>query len=158
VAEPGGFEAQAAFDRLAAMEGTWTGMAAGKGAAEAEGSFAVTHTFQLSANGTVVMETMNPGTPHEMINMYHLDGGDLVLTHYCAGGNQPHMRSVAEKSTLEHLVFDFDGGTNLDPAKDPHIHAARIDFLEDGAVDSIWISRNEGAEAGEMAFHLSRAE
>ena len=52
----------------------------------------VVHEFKTSAAGTVVMETMNPGTGHEMINMYHVDGDDLLLTHYCAGNNQPRMR------------------------------------------------------------------
>lgn len=152
------FDAQAAFDRLASLAGTWTGTTSGEAEAADETSFAVTHTFELSANGSVVMETMNPGTEHEMINMYHLDGDDLMLTHYCAGGNQPRMRIVAPKSGQDRLVFDFDGGTNLDPAVDPHIYAARIDFLEGGALDSVWLSRSAGAEAGEMAFHLTRAE
>ena len=160
-AEQDAFDAQAAFDRLGEMAGTWTGDAKGEGEAaeETEGDdMSVTHTFELSANGSVVMETMNPGTEHEMINMYHLDGDDLILTHYCAGGNQPRMRIVADKSSADHFVFDFDGGTNLDPAVDPHIHAARIQFQEDGVVDSIWLSQVGGEDAGKMAFHLTRAE
>lgn len=154
----GTFDAQAAFDRLAEMSGTWTGMAEGEGEAEAgDGAMTVTHEFQLSANGSVVMETMNPGTEYEMINMYHLDGDDLVLTHYCAGGNQPRMRVVAAESTADHLVFDFDGGSNLDPAVDGHIHAARITFGDSG-VDSVWIPYSSGEPAGKMAFRLTRAE
>lgn len=151
------FDAKAAFDRLAEMSGTWTGDAKGEGEAEEGSGHAVKHTFQVSANGSVIMETMNPGTDHEMINMYHLDGDDLVLTHYCAGGNQPRMRIVAEKSTADHFVFDYDGGTNLDPATDPHIHAARITFGDDG-VDSVWIPYGGGEPAGKMAFRLTRAE
>ncbi len=49
-----------------------------------------------------------------MINMYHLDGDDLVLTHYCAGGNQPHMKLDRASATSGKLQFDFIGGTNLD--------------------------------------------
>ena len=158
-AEQGTFDAQAAFDRLAEMAGTWTGGAKGEGEAEgeAEGGKDVEHTFQVSASGSVVMETMNPGTDHEMINMYHLDGDDLVLTHYCAGGNQPRMRIVPEKSSADRLVFDYDGGTNLDPATDGHIHGADLTF-GDGFVDSVWIAYNAGEPAGEMAFHLTRVE
>ncbi len=55
--------ARDAFDRLKALEGTWHGTASG--AAEAEET--VTHVFEVSAAGTVVMETMNPESPdHEM--------------------------------------------------------------------------------------------
>lgn len=151
------FDAQAAFDRLAEMAGTWTGGAKGEGEAEEASGHEVKHTFQVSAAGNVIMETMNPGTDHEMINMYHLDGDDLVLTHYCAGGNQPRMRIVAEASTADHFVFDYDGGTNLDPATDPHIHAANLTF-GDGTLESVWIPYNAGEPAGKMAFHLTRAE
>ncbi len=50
-----------------------------------------------TADGTVVMETMDSGNPdHEMINMYHLGGNEFVLTHYCAGNNQPIMRLVMD--------------------------------------------------------------
>ena len=118
----------------------------------------MTHVFEVSANGSVVMETMMPGTEHEMINMYHLDGDDLVMTHYCAGGNQPHMRLNAETSTPDALNFDFDGGTNLDPAKDGHIHAGQLIFKGKDQIDSVWVGYNEGKPAGTMTFHLSRSE
>ncbi len=36
---------------------------------------------------------MFPGDAHEMTNVYHMDGGSMLLTHYCAVGNQPRMRA-----------------------------------------------------------------
>ncbi len=116
------------------------------------------HEIQVSAAGTVVMETMNPGTEHEMINMYHLDNDDLVLTHYCAGGNQPTMRLDRDASTAERLVFDFTGGTNLDPATDHFIHDMELGIHADGKVESTWNSWGDGAKAATMVFHLTRAE
>jgi hypothetical protein len=68
-----------------------------------------------SAGGSVVMETMMAGTDYEMINMYHLDGDDLVLTHYCAGGNQPTMRLDRAKATATELPFVFTGGPTSTP-------------------------------------------
>ena len=152
--------ASAVLDQLKTLEGTWTGNPEGTGEAaseEPEVIPAVVHEFQISAAGTVVMETMNPGTDHEMINMYHVDGDDLVLTHYCAGGNQPQMRLDREASSADYLEFDFSGGTNLDPAVDPHIHSANIRMRDDGGLDSNWQSHSGGEPAGEMAFHLTRA-
>ena len=104
------------------------------------------------------METMAPGTEHEMINMYHLDGEELVVTHYCAGGNQPTMRLDREASTAERLIFDFTGGTNLDPETDHFIHDLEIGILGEGRVDSVWNSWGDGAPAATMVFHLTRAE
>ena len=153
--------AQDAFGMLKGMAGEWHGVPEGAGeAAEAEAGEIgrVTHSIEVSAAGTVVMETMQPGTDHEMINMYHLDGDDLVLTHYCAGGNQPTMRLDRAGSTGEKLVFDFTGGTNLDPASDPHIHALQMTMPGEGKLVSAWESWNGGAPAGRMTFHLTRAE
>ena len=150
-----------AFDTLKGMAGTWRGTPEGSGAeaaAEAEAVGEVVHEIEVSAAGTVVMETMGPGTDHEMINMYHLDGEDLLLTHYCAGGNQPRMRLDRDGSTARRLVFDFDGGTNLDPATDHYIRSAEITLSEDGKLVSAWTSWGGGGPAGGMTFRLARSQ
>lgn len=154
-----GVEAASVFEHLKSLEGTWTGTPEGKGEAEAEAEAMpdTVHEFEVSAGGTVVMETMAPDSDHEMINMYHVDGDDLVLTHYCAGGNQPQMRLDREASTADNLVFAFSGGTNLDPALDQHIHSANIRMLENGGIDSIWHAYAGGEQVGEMAVHLTRS-
>jgi hypothetical protein len=161
-AQPGsadGVEAQAAFEQIKMLAGTWTGEMKGEGEeAEAEEMPQPVHEFRVSAAGTVVMETMGPGTSHEMINMYHLDGEELMLTHYCAGGNQPSMRLNRESSTAGKLVFDFAGGTNLDPAVDEHIHAAEITLLDEKRLDSVWTAFKGGEPASKMTFHLARNE
>lgn len=146
-----GIAAPAAFEVLKGMEGRWVGT----GPADDGETATMVHVFRVSANGSVVMETMNPGTPHEMINMYHLDGDALVLTHYCAAGNQPHMR-LSSGSTEKELIFDFAGGTNLDPAKDGHIHAARLTLGPDGVLHSSWTGWSNGKEQGTYTFDLAR--
>ena len=93
-----------------------------------------------------------------MINMYHLDGEDLMLTHYCAGGNQPRMRLDREGSSADNLIFAFAGGTNLDPSTDHYIHSANLQVRDDGALDSVWYSHAGEEQAGEMAFHLKRSQ
>ena len=152
--------ADAALQQLKSLEGTWIGTPEGAGdeaEAEAEATGTVTHVIEVSAAGTVVMETMQPGTDHEMINMYHLDGEDLRLTHYCAGGNQPQMKLDLRKSSPETLVFDFVGGSNLDPAVDHHIHAAEIGFVDRDHLESIWRSWGDGRQQATMTFHLARS-
>jgi len=153
--------AQQVFDQLKGLEGTWEGEPEGSGdeaKADAEATGTVVHEIQVSAAGTVVMETMMPGTDHEMINMYHLDGEDLILTHYCAGGNQPQMRLDRSASSPQELVFDFAGGTNLDPAVDNHIHSARIQWIDGDHLESIWKAYSGGEEVATMTFHLARTQ
>ena len=157
----GDVSAQSAFERLASLEGTWTGLPEGEGEeakAEAEAAGQVTHEIEVSAAGTVIMETMNPGTEHEMINMYHRDGNDLVLSHYCSGGNQPQMRLDPEASSLDTLVFAYSGGTNHDPAVDQHIHSAEIELIDDNHLKSHWSAHAGGEEVGRMMFDLARSE
>lgn len=156
-ASAGTLTAEAVFDQLKDLAGTWQGMTEGEGEA-AEAPSEVTHRIEVSAGGTVVMETMQPETDHEMINMYHLDGDDLLLTHYCAGGNQPRMKLDLAASNDQKLVFDFVGGTNLDPSVDGHIHAAEIQMIDGDHMDSIWQGWSEGKHQGTMTFHLARID
>jgi len=91
------------IDRVKSLAGTWqtTGP---------DGKPTVI-TYTVTANGSAVREVMFPGSAHEMTNMYHMDGSDLVMTHYCAAGNQPRLRCT--KADPKELVFNFDDITNL---------------------------------------------
>jgi hypothetical protein len=144
-------EPKAAFERLKSLAGDWQGQA-GHG----DKSFPAVVTYKLASNGTVVMETLMPGTPHEMISMYHLDGGELVMTHYCAMGNQPRMKLDTTASTQNELKFAFVGGSNLDPAKDAHIHAGTLKF-EGAALLADWTFWAGGKEQGHNKFDLKRS-
>ena len=62
----------------------------------------------------------------EMVSINHMDKGNLLMTHHCAIGNQPRMKLNAAKSTATDLVFDFDGGTNLNPRRDPHMRILHL--------------------------------
>lgn len=142
--------AREAFSKLMGLEGAWVL----KGPDGQESTF----RFRNSANASTVMEIMHEGSDHEMINMYHLDGDDLVMTHYCAGGNQPTMRLDLEHATAIEWPFEFTGGTNLDPAVDSHIHAGKLVLKEDGHIQSHWTGWQNGKEAGTMVFDLARKD
>src|SRR6516165_1621351 len=53
----------------------------------------VVSSIRVTSAGSAVLETLFPGTDHEMVTLYHLDGAELILTHYCMMGNQPRMRA-----------------------------------------------------------------
>ena len=98
-----------------------------------------------------------PGAQHEMVSVYHLDGDELRMTHYCAAGNQPRFKLDRARSVPDHLVFVFDGGTNLNPAKDMHIHGLEMTFHEDGRVTSAWDGWMGNKSYGTTAFVMTRA-
>ena len=144
-------DGKTAFERLKSLAGTWQGRAGHGQAGEP-----ATVTFRVASGGSVVEETLFPGTPHEMISMYHLVDGELVLTHYCAMANQPRMRLDRKSSTAERLVFAFDGGTSFDPAKDTHIHSGVVEWKGE-SLHNVWTVHSGGKEAGQNRFVLSRA-
>jgi hypothetical protein len=149
-AAPPALDAKSAFEQLKTLAGEWQGTA-GHGDGK---EIPATVTYRIASGGTVVMETLFPGTPHEMISMYHLNGPKLVVSHFCAMGNQPRM-TLAPRSSASELRFDFDGGENLNPAKDTHIHAGVLRPSDDEllADSTTW---KDGKEAGHNRFTLQR--
>jgi hypothetical protein len=157
-----GVDAKAAFAKIKTLKGTWKSAISDEAEAGAQKKHDDAHkgdsavTYKLTGAGSALVETQFPGAAHEMVSVYHLDGDDLRMTHYCAAGNQPHVKLDKEKSTAEDLVFVFDGGTNLDPKKDMHIHGLRITFHKDGTVTSAWDGYAEGKKVGTTKFVLTR--
>ena len=142
--------AATAFDRLTALAGDWVDL---EGTFGTKGEVAV--LYRLTGNGSAVVETLFPGKPHEMVTVYHKDGNDLVLTHYCASGNQPRMRAKTVSGNV--LAFNFDGGTNLDPAKDSHMHASRMEFLSTDEIRGEWTGWDKGKPSDHVVeYHLQR--
>lgn len=147
VAEP--LDARAAFAQLKGLVGTWEMSADGHSAAV---------IYRLTGAGSALVETQMAGTEHEMVSIYHLDGDDLLMTHYCAAGNQPRLKLDLKASKPESLVFGFDGGTNFDPAKDMHIHGAKILIHDDpDRLKSEWTAWAGGKPMGDAeVFDLKR--
>ena len=54
------------------------------------------------------------------------------------------------------MIFVFDGGTNLNPEKDHHIHGVKITFHEDGKVTSAWEGYAGGKKDATATFVMTR--
>jgi len=154
-----GVDAKTAFAKIKTLVGDWTGETSGAYGAKEDGQHKKVEavvTYRLTGAGSALVETQGPGTPHEMVSVYHLDGDDLRMTHYCAAQNQPRLKLDRANSAPDHLIFVFDGGTNFDPQKDLHIHGLEITFQKDGHIKSAWEAYTEGKSAGIHAFAMSR--
>lgn len=150
---PAGLDGRATLARLKTLAGQWRGHVVTEDGPAAEIVFSVT------AGGSTVVEKLFPGTEHEMVSMYHLDGGDLVLTHYCGMGNQPRMRLVQASGTDPlQLRFDFTGGANIDPAKDMHMHAGTLTLRGEDRLEAEWSVYDKGKPAGANRFFLGRVK
>jgi hypothetical protein len=142
--------AQAAFEKVKGLAGEWTGAVDSRDSGKA-----VTVVYRVTSSGNAVVETLFPGSDHEMITVYHLDGDKLVLTHYCTVGNQPRM-TLAKASTPGELSFDFAGGSNVKPKRDKHMHAMRMKFEGPNALNCEWDFFADGKKAGMTKFFVAR--
>jgi len=137
------------LERLKKLAGTWV-------AADKDGkpTDQVVSVIKVTAAGSTVVETLFPGQPHEMLSIYHRDGADLIMTHYCSLGNQPRMKADP-KSPANQIRFLFVGGTNLDPAKDMHMHEGTLTFIDDDHIEMGGVAWVNGKPAEEMCAKMN---
>jgi len=134
--------AAAPFERFKSLAGDW--VAAEDGEMFKKGD--VVARYAVTAAGSAVVETVFPGSPHEMVTVYHSDGPDVVLTHYCMEGNQPRMR--AKNPNGDRYDFVFDGGIGINPKKDRHMNSASVEFVGSDELRTVWTE----IEAGKTVF------
>ena len=129
--------AQQGFERLKSLDGSWIDV---DGIFGTKGAVAV--TYKVTSGGHSVIETFPTGTPHEMVTVYHLEGNDLVLTHYCTAGNQPRMKREPSTNAKD-LTFRCVGGTNMTES-DSHMHSARLVLVDQDHLKGTWSSVKAG--------------
>jgi hypothetical protein len=91
------------------LPGTWT--------ATNERGTVITESFRLVSSGSALVETFAVGGKHETLSVYHRDRGSLLLTHYCAQGNQPRLRA-SETDANGITTFRFVDVTDLGDDED----------------------------------------
>lgn len=139
----------AALDQIKALAGTWDAIGP-------DGKPVGTSTFSVTSAGSAVREVMFVGHEHEMTNMYHMDGDSLVVTHYCAEGNQPKMRASGKGIRPGFIEFRFDGASNFDPVQGTYMGDLRLVMNGPNELRQEWTSYKHGKVAGQAKFVLRR--
>lgn len=139
----------ASFDKMKALDGAWVGtmMDGGK-------EYPATTRFAMISDGSALMAWLGEGTPEEMVTVFHMDGKQLMGTHYCAGHNQPRFVAVDGKDP-NRVVFKFKDATNLG-AHDGHMQ--EVAFIFDGADHHIeeWTYVDEQGKLSTGRFDFKR--
>lgn len=145
--------AKAQFERIKSLAGEWTGTYGEPGQ-----TLPAEIRYRVTGGGSAVEETMAPGTEFEMVTLYHLDGGRLMLTHYCAAGNQPRMVARPAAAGGEHATirFDFLDATNLASSMVGHMHQVEIEFDGANHMESRWTYFKDGKPGEQAHFDLAR--
>ncbi len=134
---------------LKKLVGTWQGNAEMGGK-----TVPVTITYAPTAGGSAIVEHLFPGTPHEMMSVYTVEGDHLAMTHYCVLGNHPKM--TLKKSDAHSLSFEASGGEGLRSPSEMHMHAMTVSWTDGDHLRETWTSFDQGRPKDEKVFALTR--
>jgi hypothetical protein len=113
-------DAQKSFEQLKSLAGSWEGK-------NSMGQ-SVQVSYRMTAGGSALMSEI-VGHGETMITMINVDGPNrLLLTHYCAVGNQPRMQASASPDGKT-ITFNFLDATNLDNPQSGHMDHVVIALL-----------------------------
>lgn len=141
--------ASAAFERLKELQGTWIGRSS-EGHQE-------TMTLRLIANGTVLAEdTSEKGAESRMATMIQLDGGRLLLTHYCEAGNTPRLVASGFEDGGRTITFTFLDGVNLPSRDRGHMDKVVMRLEDADHLSSRWTWYENGQDRWLEDIRLSR--
>ena|SRR5437660_980933 len=142
---------QAGLEQFKQLAGEWVG----KGPHDGNEGQEVHVKYKVTSAGSTVIETLLPDTDHEMVTAIHQDGDDLALTHYCALGNQPHMKTQG-KLDGNKVAFKFTSASNMKSDKDMHMHEVTYTFVDKDTLKSEWTHYKDGKAAGTAVFEMKR--
>lgn len=142
-------EADSMLARIADLAGDWE-------MTDQDGNTHHAATFAVTAAGSAVREIMFPGSESEMTNLYHMDGNELVITHYCAGGNQPRMVASEAVDTDEGTAFrfDLDRVSNLRESHDHYMGNMTLTILAPDRVRAKWRSYDRAGQLTDPIYFL----
>jgi len=118
--------AAAALAKLRGLAGDWEGSVEWTGAITGTGK--MNASYYVTGNGSAVVENLVAEGIPVMTSVYHLDGADLRMTHYCGSQNQPRLKAQRIDLAQGAVDFAFVDITNLRSPDATHVHGAEIRF------------------------------
>ncbi len=115
-------------------------------------------TYYLTGNSSAVVENLAMGGMRTMTSVYHLDGADLRMTHYCAEQNQPRLK--ATRIDLAHGIVDFSfvDVTNLSSIDAPHVHGLEMRFGDADHITLTFLFQSGSKESSRAQVALTRVK
>ena len=138
-------DASAAFDQLKSLQGSWAG--------KTSDGQPVRISNRVVSSGSALMSEI---TGHEnMITMFHMDGNRLIMTHYCASGNQPRMvgRASPDGKTI---TFNFLDATNLLSTQHGHMEQVVFTLVDADHHTEQWQFATQDGKKMREVFDLQR--
>ncbi len=140
--EPTAPKPHALFDRLKPLVGTWEATVNGQ---------KIRTSYAIGSSGSTLVENLMPETAG-MLDVIHADGDALMMTHYCAGANQPRFR--ATKFEGNKITFKFLDGTNIG---DSYMSGLTLTLVDADHMIQEWSSTAKGKMTGDK-FEFARVK
>ena len=137
------------LERIKTLAGRWEGTSR-EGENEAQPAAA---EYKVTSGGAVVVETLFPGTPHEMVSIYHDQNGTLAMTHYCMLRNQPVLELSRNDAQLIELT---NRGQGLNAPGEMHMHSLSIAWDGPDKITQVWSSQEGDQSKGGVTITFSR--
>jgi hypothetical protein len=132
------YDAASAFEFLKTLGGTWQ---RGTSADELASVY-------VGGLGSFVVERTFVGQPNEMMSVYHMNGKDLLQTHYCMLQNSTVMKFQPSGKPGE-IKFAYQSGINMKSSADAHTHEGTIEVVgKDAIVTSYFVFQNDAPIGG----------
>lgn len=142
-------DATVAFEKLKTLQGSWEG--------KSSDGRAVQISNRITSGGSVLMSEIR-GDREDMVTMIHLDGDRLLLTHYCAMGNQPRMVGTISPDGKT-ITFNFLDATNLMSAQGRHMHGIAFNLIDsDHHIETVDIATADGKPLVHDVIELKRTK
>jgi len=150
----GGTEAAAALAKIRALAGEWEGPFEWTGARTGGGTMHV--SYYLTGYGSAVVENLSSGGDPSMTTVYHLDGADLRMTHFCGAQNQPRLKASRIDLAQGVIDFSFVDITNLKSPDAPHVYGCELRFLDADRITLTFLFESGPAQKSRERIDLKR--
>jgi hypothetical protein len=149
-------DAQKSFDKLKTLSGSWEAhVTTVPLQSDLEGKLMQLSLRTTSMGNALMHEMTGAGRPDDPITMLYLDGGQLLLTHYCDAGNRPRMtgKMSPDGKTVEFEFLDVAGSTQYG-----HMHHAVFTFVDANHHIEDWTFMLAGDKPVHAHFDLQRTK
>lgn len=142
-----------ALARMRDLAGDWEGTVEWTGARTSKGT--MNATYHATSYGSAVVEDLISEGQPVMMSVYHQDGPDLRVTHYCGAQNQPRLKATRIDMAGGAIDFEFVDATNMKSPDAPHVHGIELRFADADHMVLTFLF-HEGAKRSREAITLKR--
>lgn len=135
------------------LEGVWTGTVRSSATKKVLGAARI--KYEVVSSGHAVAEKLLMGTNErdDMLSVYHQEGDQLMMTHFCGSNTQPRLRTKSWTKPITELKLEFLDSTNILNATMMNITFLKLEFLPDGGLRQTWQSHDTKAPATIIELH-----